>query len=94
MSIKTNELQKITSLRGTDTILVDTDEKGTGRAPFDTATEFFKETFLSGGVPYGKELTESWPELQTRELHRDPYRRLQTDHPDYRRGGDHGSGRN
>ena len=33
MSIKTNELQKITSLWGTDTILVDTDEKGTGPRP-------------------------------------------------------------
>ena len=66
MSIKTNELQKITSLRGTDTILVDTDEKGTGRAPFDTATEFFKETFLSSGVPYGKELTDSWASLRAK----------------------------
>ena len=49
MSLKTNELQKITGLQGTDTILVDTDAKGTGRAPFDAATEFFKETFLEIG---------------------------------------------
>ena len=66
MSIKTNELQKITGILGTDTILVDTDAKGTGRAPFDAAAQFFKDTFLSGGVPYGKELTESWPALQAR----------------------------
>lgn len=66
MSIKTNELQKITSLRGSDTILVDTDAQGTGRAPFDAAVELFKDTFLSGGVPYGKELTESWATLQAR----------------------------
>ena len=32
MSIKTNELQKITSLAGTDTILVDTDAKGKSEA--------------------------------------------------------------
>lgn len=66
MSIKTNELQKITSLLGTDTILVDTDAKGTGRAPFDAATEFFKDTFLAGGVPYGKELTDSWANLRAK----------------------------
>ena len=68
MSLKTNELQKITGLQGTDTILVDTDAKGTGRAPFDAATEFFKETFLAGGVPYGKELTDSWANLRARIL--------------------------
>jgi len=66
MSLKTNELQKITRLVGTDGILVDTDAKGTGRAPFDAATEFFKDTFLAGGVPYGKELTESWASLRAR----------------------------
>lgn len=66
MSIKTNELQKITGVLGTDTILVDTDAKGTGRVPFDAAVQFFKDTFLSGGVPYGKEMTESWPALQAR----------------------------
>ena len=68
MSLKTNELQKITGLQGTDTILVDTDAKGTGRAPLDAATEFFKETFLAGGVPYGKELTDSWANLRARIL--------------------------
>lgn len=66
MSLKTNELQKITSLLGTDTILVDTDAKGTGRVPFDAATEFFKGVFLAGGVPYGKELTDSWANLRAK----------------------------
>lgn len=30
------------------------------------AIEFFKDIFLSGAVPYGKELTESWATIQTR----------------------------
>lgn len=64
--MKTNELQTIPSVLGTDTILVDTDAKGTGRVPFDAAVQFFKDTFLAGGVPYGKELTESWAALQAR----------------------------
>lgn len=29
-------------------------------------SEYYKDIFLSGGVPYGKELTESWASLQTR----------------------------
>ena len=66
--MKTNELQKITTPLGTDAILVDTDAKGTGRAPFDVATEFFKDTFLAGGVPYGKELTDSWADLRAKIL--------------------------
>lgn len=66
MGIKTNELQVIGSVVGTDSVLVDTDGAGTGRARFSDALEFFKETFLSGGVPYGKELTESWADLQAR----------------------------
>lgn len=66
MSIQTNELQKAASVLGTDSILADLDAQGTVRVPFDVATEFFKNTFLSGGVPYGKELTESWAALQAR----------------------------
>ncbi len=66
MSIQTNELQKAASVLGTDSILADLDAQGTVRVPFDVATEFFKNTFLSGGVPYGKELTESWATLQAR----------------------------
>lgn len=66
MGIKTNELQVIGSVVGTDSVLVDTDGAGTGRVRFSDALEFFKETFLSGGVPYGKELTESWADLQAR----------------------------
>lgn len=32
----------------------------------DSSIEFLKDIFLSGPVPYGKELTESWSALQTR----------------------------
>lgn len=66
MGIKTNELQKVNSIVNNDSILADTDSAGTVRIPFSAATEFFKDTFLSGGVPYGKALTESWSALRTR----------------------------
>jgi len=66
MSIKTNELQMIDSVLATDSILVDTDANGTGRVAFADAAEHFKDTFMLGGVPYGKELAETWPELQVR----------------------------
>ena len=66
--MKTNEIKKAQSVIGTDCVLADTDAQGTARVPFDVATEFFKETFLSGGVPYGKELPESWAALQARIL--------------------------
>ena len=65
MSIKTNELPLLSSVQGTDTALGDA-AQGTVRVPFNAMTEFFKETFLQGGVPYGKELTESWASLQNR----------------------------
>ena len=66
--MKTNEIKKTAIITGKDTILADTDAEGTRRVEFDAATEFFKNTFLSGGVPYGKELTESWAALQARIL--------------------------
>ena len=66
MNIKTSELQALSNLTGMERLLADDPERGTGLVPLSAAIEFFKETFLSGGVPYGKELTESWPELQTR----------------------------
>lgn len=66
MSIRTNQLPKATGVLGTDSIIADLTAQGTTQVPFDVATEFFKETFLSGGVPYGKELTESWAALQAR----------------------------
>lgn len=65
MSIKTNELQKFTSLSSTDTVLVDT-SGGTGRAEFSSIGEQMKDTFLAGGVPYGKELNISWTDLVTK----------------------------
>lgn len=64
--MKTNELTKAPSAVGTDSIIMDTDALGTARLPFDAASEFFKDVFMSGGVPYGKELTESWAALQGR----------------------------
>lgn len=66
MSVKTSELQILAGLTGTERLLADDPTRGTGLVPLSAAIEFFKETFLSGGVPYGKELTESWPALQTR----------------------------
>lgn len=66
MNIKTSELQALSNLTGMERLLADDPERGTGLVPLSAAIEFFKETFLSGGVPYGKELTESWPVLQTR----------------------------
>ncbi len=63
---KTNELPRINSILGTDDMLVDTDSMGSGRTSFDAAAQFFKDFFMSGGVPYGKELTESWAALRTR----------------------------
>ena len=66
--MKTNEIKKTALITGKDTILVDTDAEGTRRVEFDAAAEFFKNTFLSGGVPYGKELPESWAALQARIL--------------------------
>ncbi len=66
MAIKTNELQVANSILGTDSIVADTDGAGTARVPFNVAAEFMKDIFMSGGVPYGKELTESWAALRTR----------------------------
>ena len=63
--IKTNELPSVTGFKKTDSFLVDT-TAGTGRLTGDNAAEFMKEYFLQGGVPYGKELTESWASLNGR----------------------------
>ena len=69
MSIRTNELQQVTSVLGTDSFVVDTAGNGTGRLTLDCAAEYFRGGFLAngpGGVPYGKELTEGWAALQAR----------------------------
>lgn len=63
--IKTSELPNITGFKKTDGFVVDT-SAGTGRLTGDNAAEFMKEYFLQGGVPYGKELTESWASLNGR----------------------------
>lgn len=63
--IKTNELPNITGFADTDSFLVDS-AQGTGRVTGANAKEYFKDTFLQGGVPYGKELTESWASLKSR----------------------------
>ena len=66
MGIKTNELTQATSVLGTDSIVADTSANGTARVAFNVATELFKDTFMAGGVPYGKELTETWASLKAR----------------------------
>ena len=63
--IKTSELPNITGFKKTDGFVVDA-STGTGRLTGDNAAEFMKEYFLQGGVPYGKELTESWASLNGR----------------------------
>lgn len=69
MSIKTNELQKIHSVVDADSFIIDSESEGTGRLPMSSAAEYFKGTMFplgAGGVPYGKELEESWASLRTR----------------------------
>lgn len=69
MSIRTNELQQVSSVLGTDSYVVDTAGDGTARLTLDGAAEYYRGGFLAngpGGVPYGKELTESWASLQAR----------------------------
>ena len=63
--IKTNELPAMTGFAASDSFLVDM-SSGTGRLSGNEAAEFMKEYFLHGGVPYGKELTESWASLSGR----------------------------
>ena len=63
--VKTSELPNVTGFKKTDGFVVDT-SAGTGRLTGDNAAEFMKEYFLQGGVPYGKELTESWASLNGR----------------------------
>lgn len=69
MSVRTNELQQIGSVLDTDSFIIDSVSDGTGRLTLGNAIEYFRGAFMAngaGGVPYGKELTESWADLQTR----------------------------
>lgn len=67
MGIPTNELPAVSAFKKTDSFLIDSeDAEKTGILTGAAAAEFFKEYFMGGGVPYGKELTESWASLQTR----------------------------
>ena len=69
MSIRTNELQQITDVTAADSFIIDSTSDGTGRLTLEAATEYFRGAFMAngvGGVPYGKELTESWSALQAR----------------------------
>ena len=63
--IRTDELPAKTGFKATDGFVVDM-ESGTGRLSGAEAAEFMKEFFLQGGVPYGKELTESWSSINGR----------------------------
>ena len=65
MGIKSNALPAVENFsKGNDFIV--NGPAGTGRMTGDAAAEFMKEYFLAGGVPYGKELNESWASLQAR----------------------------
>lgn len=68
--IKTNELPAITGFKDTDGFLVDT-ENATGRMTGAKAKEYFADLFLHGGIPYGKELTDSWATLKAKAQARD-----------------------
>ena len=48
--IKSNELQKLPNILGTDTILVDAASAGTARVPFDKAAEFFHKALQEKGL--------------------------------------------
>ena len=63
--IQTDQLPAKTGFKATDGFVVDT-SSGTGRLSGNEAAEFMKEYFLHGGVPYGKELTETWASLRAR----------------------------
>ena len=69
MSVRTNELQKITDVTSADSFIIDSETEGTARLTLEAATEFLRGSFMSngvGGVPYGKELSESWADLSAR----------------------------
>ena len=55
MSIKTNELQQLMSVQGTDSILADS-AAGTGRVPFSTAAQFFDQELVKPGSAVGAAL--------------------------------------
>ena len=68
--IKTNELPAIDSFLDTDGFIVDT-ASATGRMTGAKAKEYFADLFLHGGIPYGKELTDSWATLKAKAQARD-----------------------
>lgn len=57
MSIKTNELQQLQSILGTDSLLADTAAAGTGRLSLARATEFFGAELIKPGNPVGAALS-------------------------------------
>ena len=63
--IKTNELPAVSNFGDTDGFLVDT-AAATGRMTGAAAKEYFADLFLHGGVPDGKELTDSWAALKAK----------------------------
>ncbi len=82
MAIKTNELRQYSDVTGTDSYLVDSSKAGTVRVPISDTVGYYDQELLKdgtklsaalnnkaefcGGIPYGKDLTESWAALRTR----------------------------
>lgn len=57
MSIRTNELQQLQSILGTDSLLVDTAAAGTGRLSLARAAEFFGAELVKPANPVGAALS-------------------------------------
>ena len=57
MSIKTNELQQLQSILGTDSLLADTAAAGTGRLTLAKAAEFFGAELIKPGNPVSTALS-------------------------------------
>ncbi len=57
MGIKTNELQRLEGVQGTDSILADTQEAGTGRLSFAQAAQFFDRELMRPGTAVERALS-------------------------------------
>lgn len=70
MSIKTNELQQLQSILGTDSLLADTAAAGTGRLSLAQAAAFFGGELIKTGNPVGAALSNKADILKvTRDLY-------------------------
>ena len=55
--IKTNEIQRLDGVQGTDSILADTQAAGTGRLSFDQAAQFFDRELMRSGTAVERALS-------------------------------------